>query len=262
MPILKRTLKNRSTTRGARGAFTLIELLVVIAIIAILASLLLPALAKAKAKGIQAKCGSNLRQLGIAIRMYADDYNDKFPDCTGAYWPWDLPPSAANAFVKNGGRRSILYCPAFSKQNDNELWAFGGGQSSEEATATAKGYRVIGYAVAFKGAGRVTSTNITESFNPAPYKIAGELLNPSPSERVLTADATLSNGQVETDRTRNTYVRIQGGWSKLHDSAHMQGKLPAGGNLLFLDGHVEWRKFKNMHIRTSPNGAGAPPFWW
>lgn len=68
-----------SNYRKAQRAFTLIELLVVIAIIGILASLLLPALARSKAKAKGITCINNLKQLGIAVRMYADENDGKLP---------------------------------------------------------------------------------------------------------------------------------------------------------------------------------------
>lgn len=80
--------------RGAREGFTLIELLVVIAIIAILAAILFPIFAAAKRSGINAKCSSNLKQIGAAFNLYADDNGGRLPSGhrpKGYHAPsWDL----------------------------------------------------------------------------------------------------------------------------------------------------------------------------
>jgi len=80
-PVQQRSGKLPGSDESPIDSFTLIELLVVIAIIAILAALLLPALGKAKQKAAQARCISNLRQLGLGTHMYLDDNRGVFPAC-------------------------------------------------------------------------------------------------------------------------------------------------------------------------------------
>jgi prepilin-type N-terminal cleavage/methylation domain-containing protein len=103
--------------RQAIGAFTLIELLVVIAIIAILAALLLPALSAAKSKARAIQCVSNLHQIGLSMKMYADDFGGLYPE-SGGDIPWDTRDLGTSNFswmqqlISYMKNTNAYHCPA------------------------------------------------------------------------------------------------------------------------------------------------------
>lgn len=112
--------------RHLRRGFTLIELLVVIAVIAILAAILFPVFAQAREQGRKTVCLSNQRQIGLAFRLYTQDYDEAFPNTNDPYlwvgkrFRWPVMPYLGAAqriredgsFSSSAGNPSILLCPS------------------------------------------------------------------------------------------------------------------------------------------------------
>jgi prepilin-type N-terminal cleavage/methylation domain-containing protein len=136
---------NRQSLLGKRGldknfragnAFTLIELLVVIAIIAILAAMLLPALARAKESGRRIACLNNVRQLSLAVHMYVDDSQGKYPARSSTNrWPNQL-------YDSYGRNVKLLLCPS---EQTNQPASNGGSSSNNVADASARSYIINGW---------------------------------------------------------------------------------------------------------------------
>ena len=232
------------TSSRSRRAFTLIELLVVIAIIALLAGLLLPALGKAKQKANTASCMSNLRQLQLAYYLYVGDHNDR------------LPPNDSVLLVDDSGDTNSAVTKGVS-------WCPGDVRSDPTTTNIQAGVlfvynQSVGIYHCPADPGRVYLKNGTTVPHTRSYNLSiwlnCQVDEPSGAYVKYTevTDPAISNCQtfVDTheddiaDATFGLYPQdypsvFRDHWLDIPADRHNQG-----GNLAFLDGHVErfgWR---------------------
>jgi prepilin-type processing-associated H-X9-DG protein len=244
-------IRSHPRAKARQQAFTVKELLVILFMLALLGTAAIGSMSGARDRTIIAQCESNLRQFSLAFLIYGGENNDKMPSLTsGGFWAWDLPWAAGNSLNAYGAPWQVMYCPGtasrFSLTDDFALY-----------TNYATGFfHVVDYALTL-GGGTLNPTNVNSSIVPQSLAFGPAIMPPAlPSRRVLLADATLNlqaNGSGSWDS-------IPGGYSKAHTTSHMAGSVPAGGNVAFLDSHVEWRAFSQMVVRTT--ATGAPYFFW
>ena len=229
-----------------RKGFTLIELLVVIAIIAILASILFPVFARARENARRASCQSNLKQMGLGVLMYVQDYDEKYPL---SYSSNAQPtPDGQNMQANGWVWQQIIYpytksdqiylCPSASYPNNPSIGNYGANVLIMRSDAMT-GYSSVSMA-AVQSAASTYMLMDSGTYALAPVTVAGisgSVATPAGSFWYLPGSASLTGN-------------ISGMKSEL-TSDYASGRHFNGVNVAFADGHVKWLKSSEVYTQST-----------
>ena len=191
-----------------RAAFTLVELLTVIGIITILIGILLPVLSRVREAGRRTQCGAQLRQIGVGLHRYFNEYKALPARFDGLDWKnphvfkyKDNPEDVSETMVKYCGPKQIFFCPSDPESRDPGTW-----------WPYTSGTIAVTYQFPFW-------------LNPSAWMIEYPDYRRLHADRVLAADCLASSDGANTIVMHN------------HSSRH---HIPTGMNILFGDGRVQW----------------------
>lgn len=241
------TRSSKKTARNYRGGFTLVELLIVVAIIAVLLAVLLPALSVAREYAWRAECASHLHNNGAALMAYAMDHDGQLPVFFGpSSWLWDIPLGTRDVLVASGMTRDCFYCPSGSLKNQDGLWNFKGNDEP---------YCVTGYYWLTPRLYKPDDLKSPVGPLVPPKDFVANVRVTDPSDVEIVTDATVSDANSQAAN----FVGVNGGDTEsgiyFLNTNHLRltdQTKAAGGNILFLDGHVAWRDISDMHVWLNP----------
>ncbi len=257
------------------NGFTLIELLVVIAIIAILMSILMPALTRVREQARQKSCATRLRQHVLALNMYGDENQAKLPlPSTGGAWLQDVAVNTVEFMLHSGLTRAMFYCPSnVNHQKFNDYFWMYNNQSWDGSKFTNEGgFVVSGYDYLLELAPPGKRPDIVAYQTDSEKKVwLKTTTEPHPASKEIVVDSIMGVSKTGSKYGMD-FANVPGGIFSEHGvydrTSHLKGDdEPIGGNVSFMDAHVEWRKFDpdingNGIAVGRYGGNGSPSFFW